>query len=115
MIYGLWRTAVDQAQVAAANAVGGKSNLRGTVPVTMLKVTGVDVTSAGRFEPAGPEDEVIAREDVAEGRYRKLVVTDGRVVGAILLGYAVEAPAVVKAVKECQDVTAWLERLRAGD
>ena len=115
MIYGLWRTAVDQAQVAAANAVGGNETSTGTVPVTMLKVTGVDVASAGRFEPAGPEDEVIAQEDVAEGRYRKLVVTDGRVVGAILLGYAVEAPAVVKAVKECQDVTAWLERLRAGD
>ena len=59
MIHGLWRTAVDQAQVAAANAVGGNETYTGTVPVTMLKVTGVDVTSAGRFEPAGPEDEVI--------------------------------------------------------
>jgi NADPH-dependent 2,4-dienoyl-CoA reductase/sulfur reductase-like enzyme/ferredoxin len=115
MISGLWPTAVDQAQVAAANAVGGTETYTGTVPVTMLKVTGVDLTSAGRFEPAGPEDEAIVHEDVAESRYRKLVVTDGCVVGAILLGYAVEAPAVVRAVKESQDVTAWLERLRAGD
>jgi NADPH-dependent 2,4-dienoyl-CoA reductase/sulfur reductase-like enzyme/ferredoxin len=115
LISGLWPTAVDQAQVAAANAVGGNKTYTGTVPVTMLKVTGVDLTSAGRFEPAGPQDEVIAHEEVGEGRYRKLIVTDGQVVGAILLGYAVEAPAVVKAVKESQDVTAWLERLRAGD
>ena len=115
VISGLWPTAVDQAQVAAANAVGGNETYTGTVPVTMLKVTGVDLTSAGRFEPGGPEDEVIVHDDIAESRYRKLVVTHGRVVGAILLGYAVEAPAVVKAVKESHDVTEWLERLRAGD
>jgi NAD(P)H-nitrite reductase large subunit len=115
LIFGLWPTAVDQAQVAAANVVGGNQIYTGTVPVTMLKVTGVDLTSAGRFEPAGPEDEVIAQEDVAESRYRKLVVKGGCIVGAILLGYAVEAPAVVRAVKEEQDVTASLEHLRAGD
>jgi NADPH-dependent 2,4-dienoyl-CoA reductase/sulfur reductase-like enzyme/ferredoxin len=115
LISGLWPTAVDQAQVAAANAAGGNETYTGTVPVTMLKVTGVDLTSAGRFEPAGPEDEVIAQDDVAESRYRKLVVNGGRVVGAILLGYAVEASAVVRAVKEEQDVTESLELLRAGD
>lgn len=114
-ISGLWPTAVDQAQVAAANAVGGNEVYTGTVPVTMLKVTGVDLTSVGRFEPGGPEDEVIALEDPAESRYRKLVLTNGRVVGAILLGYGVESPKVVRAVKEGQDVTAWLDQLRAGD
>jgi nitrite reductase (NADH) large subunit len=115
LVSGLWPAAVDQAQVAAANAVGGDEIYAGTVPVTMLKVTGVELTSVGRFEPVGPEEEVIALEDVAESRYRKLVVSDGRVVGAILLGYAVEAPAVVRAVKEGTDVTPSLDQLRAGD
>jgi NAD(P)H-nitrite reductase large subunit len=115
LISGLWPTAVDQAEVAAANAVGGNEVYAGTVPVTMLKVTGVDLTSVGAFEPEGPEEDVIALEDAAESRYRKLVVRDGRVVGAILLGYAVASPAVVRAVKEQQDVSAWLERFRTGD
>jgi nitrite reductase (NADH) large subunit len=115
LVSGLWPTAVEQAQVAAANAVGGDEIYTGTVPVTMLKVTGVELTSVGRFEPSGPEDEVIAQEDIAESRYRKLVVSDGTLVGAILLGYGVEAPAVVRAVKDGSDLTPWLGHLRAGD
>jgi nitrite reductase (NADH) large subunit len=114
-ITGLWPTAVEQAQIAAANAVGAEEMYTGTLPVTMLKVTGVDLTSVGRFEPKGPDDDVIALEDTAESRYRKLVVNDGKVVGAILLGYALEAPGIVRAVKEGRDVTRWLEELRAGD
>jgi NAD(P)H-nitrite reductase large subunit len=80
----------------------------------MLKVTGVELTSVGRFEAAPGEEEIVL-EDTAESRYRKLVVADGRIVGAILLGYAVEAPAVVRAVKDGQDVSSALDRLRAGD
>jgi nitrite reductase (NADH) large subunit len=115
LVSGLWPAAVEQAQVAAANVAGGDEIYSGTVPVTMLKVTGVELTSVGRFEPVGPEEEVIALEDVPESRYRKLVVSDGRVVGAILLGYGVEAPAVVRAVKDGTDVTPSLDQLRAGD
>jgi nitrite reductase (NADH) large subunit len=114
IVSGLWPFAVDQAQVAAANAIGGDEIYAGTVPVTMLKVTGVELTSVGRFEPSGSE-EVIAQEDNAESRYRKLVVSDGILVGAILLGYGVEAPAVVRAVKDGSDLTPWLGHLRAGD
>jgi nitrite reductase (NADH) large subunit len=114
-VAGLWPTAVEQAQIAAANAVGGDEIYTGTLPVTMLKVTGVELTSIGRFEPDGPDDEVIAFEDTAESRYRKLVVADGNVVGGILLGYALEAPGIVRAVKEGRNVTRWLEELRAGD
>jgi nitrite reductase (NADH) large subunit len=114
-IAGLWPTAVEQAQIAAANAVGADEIYGGTLPVTMLKVRGVELTSVGRFEPEGPGDEVIALEDAAEARYRKLVIHDGGLVGAILLGYPLEAAGVVRAVKDGRDVTPWLEQLRAGD
>jgi NADPH-dependent 2,4-dienoyl-CoA reductase/sulfur reductase-like enzyme/ferredoxin len=111
---GLWPTAVEQAEVAAANAVGGEERYAGTMPVTMLKVTGVDLTSVGAIEPT-PTGEAIALEDTAESRYRKLVVEDGKLVGAILLGYARESPGIVRAVKEQRDVARHLEHLRAGD
>ena len=114
-VAGLWPAAVEQAQVAAVNAVGGDETYAGTLPVTMLKVTGVDLTSVGRFEVEGPGEEAIVLEDAGEARYRKLVVADGRVVGGILLGYALEAQGIVRAVKDATDVSASLERLRAGD
>jgi nitrite reductase (NADH) large subunit len=78
------------------------------------QVVGIELTSIGRFEPEGPQEEVIALEDESEGRYRKLVIADGRIVGAILLGYSAEASPVVTAVKRSYDVSALLPELRAG-
>jgi NAD(P)H-nitrite reductase large subunit len=114
-VSGLWPSAVEQARVAAVNALGGDERYEAQPPVTMLKVTGVDLTSIGRFEAAGPDELELVFEDVAEQRYRKLVVADGRIVGAILLGHPLEAPAVVAAVKAGTDVTRWLPQLETGD
>jgi nitrite reductase (NADH) large subunit len=113
-VHGLWPAAVEQAEVAACSALGEEKDYVGTVPVTILKVVGIELTSIGRFEPEGPQEEVIALEDESEGRYRKLVIADGRIVGAILLGYSAEASPVVTAVKRSYDVSALLPELRAG-
>ena len=51
-VLGLWPTAVEQAEVAAENALGGDKAYAGSVPVTILKVVGIELTSIGRFEPA---------------------------------------------------------------
>ncbi len=112
---GLWPVAVEQARVAALNALGGNETYQPVVPVTALKVVGVDLTSVGRFEPRSEADLVIALEDTAAHRYRKLVITEGKIVGAILLGYPQEAQAVAAAVKQGRVVTSQLEALRAGD
>ena len=53
-MHGLWPAAVEQAEVAADGALGGDKAYRGTVPVTILKVVGIELTSMGRFEPERP-------------------------------------------------------------
>jgi NAD(P)H-nitrite reductase large subunit len=110
---GLWPTAVAQAEIAADNAVGGTKLYEAVTPVTILKVVGIELTSIGRFAAAGSHEEEIALED-ASGRYRKLVVADGRIVGAILLGYSKEVAAVRTAITRGYDVTRQLGALRAG-
>jgi NAD(P)H-nitrite reductase large subunit len=112
--YGLWPTAVEQGEVAADNATGGDKSYTGYVPVTVLKVVGIELTSIGRIEPE-PEDETIVLEEPDEDRYRKLVMDGDRVVGAILLGYSQEASLVTTAVKQRVDVSSLLPSLRAGD
>ena len=114
-VWGLWPTAVDQAKVAAANAVGASERYAGTVPVTMLKVSGVDLTSVVRYDPESDDEIVIADENEAESRYRKLVLSDGKIVGAILLGYSAEAAGITSAIKDERDMTPFVDRLRAGD
>jgi nitrite reductase (NADH) large subunit len=114
-VMGLWPAAVEQAEVAADNAAGGSKAYRGTIPVTALKVAGIDLLSAGRFEPE-EDDEVIAFTEDEGQRYRKLVVdAGGRVQGAILIGHATEGAGVTAAVRAKADVGASLDALRRGD
>ena len=113
-VLGLWPVAVEQAKVAAINAVGGQETYREAIPVTALKVVGVDLTSIGRFEAQSESEVEIALEDTNAHRYRKLVMAEGKIVGAILLGYPREAPAVTAAIQESLDVSDCLDALRAG-
>src|ERR1035437_2600877 len=114
-VAGLWPAAVDQARVAAEAAVLAETSpYQGTVPVTVLKVVGVDLTSIGEIEPRSKDDEVVVQEDESELRYGKLVISDGKIIGAILLGYSREVAHVTSAVKQGWDVTPALGALRAG-
>jgi len=111
--YGLWPAAVEQGEIAAENALGGARAYEGTVPVTMLKVVGVDLLSIGRFQPQDG-DTVIAIEDSEEHSYRKLVIADDRIVGAILIARQQDAPHVTDAVKHARDVSALMPALERG-
>jgi len=113
-IFGLWPVAVEQARVAAHNATGGAEQYQTAVPVTALKVVGIDLTSIGRVEASGPDERAIAQEDENGHRYRKLVVAGGVIVGAILIGHPQDAPGVTDAVKTKRDVSPLLDDLAAG-
>ena len=106
-IHGLWPVAVEQAEVAAENAVGGERPYAGTVPVTMLKVVGVELLSIGAIHGASE----IVEADAGSLRYRKLVLDDeGRAAGAILLGHPEHVQAVTAAVRESRplaDIDGW--------
>ena len=112
-VHGLWPAAVEQAEVAACGALGEEKAYVGTVPVTILKVVGIELTSMGRFDTE-PGDEEIVFEDEQTGSYRKLVIADGKIAGAILLGSGTEASPVVTAVKRGYDVRGQLDALRSG-
>lgn len=112
-VYGLWPVAVDQATVAAINAIGGDKTYLEKPPSTMLKVAGIDLMSIGRIEPESAYDEVIVFEDAETYHYRKLIISDGKIVGAILLGYTLEIPLVSAAIKEGRNVEPILNELRA--
>jgi nitrite reductase (NADH) large subunit len=113
-LWGLWPVAVEQAEIAAANATGEPRAYAGFVPSTLLKVVGADVMSVGVFEEA-PGDEVILDARPADYKYRKLVIREGRLAGAILIGHPSDTAVVAKVVKTKADISPLLARLRAGD
>src|SRR3984885_6543064 len=83
--YGLVEPAYEQARVLAQHLAGKTAAYGGSVVATNLKVSGVSVFSAGDF--IGAEgSETILLSDVRHGTYKKLVISEGRLPGAVLVG-----------------------------
>ena len=83
--YGLVEPAYEQARVLAQHLAGKAASYPGSVVATNLKVSGVSVFSAGDFIGADGS-ETILLSDVRRGTYKKLVIADGRLTGAVLIG-----------------------------
>jgi nitrite reductase [NAD(P)H] large subunit len=83
--YGLVEPAYEQARVLAQHLAGGAASYGGSVVATNLKVSGISVFSAGDFMGADGS-ETIVLSDVGNGTYKKLVISEGRLTGAVLVG-----------------------------
>ena len=83
--YGLVEPAYEQARVLAQYLAGGAAAYNGSVVATNLKVSGVAVFSAGDFI-GSDGSEAIVLSDVRAGTYKKLVISNGRLTGAVLVG-----------------------------
>ena len=83
--YGLVEPAYEQAKVLAAYLAGGTLDYSGSVVATNLKVSGVSVFSAGDFL-AAEGGETLVFNDERRGTYKKLVVANGQLTGAVLVG-----------------------------
>ena len=88
--YGLVAPLFEQARVAANHlAEYGIGRYEGTVTSTKLKVTGIELFSAGDFI-GNEETEEMIFQDVAGGTYKKLVIRDNKIVGAVLYGDTID-------------------------
>jgi len=88
--YGLVEPAYEQARVLAQHLAGGNASYSGSVVATNLKVSGVAVFSAGDFIAADGA-ETIVLNDARRGAYKKLVIANGRLTGAVLVGDTADA------------------------
>lgn len=85
-VYGIIPAAFEQARAAAHNMLGLDMPYAGTMWSNTLKVAGLHVTSIGEVHAAGPGFESVVRSDPGAGLYRKIVLQEGRLVGAIWMG-----------------------------
>jgi len=83
--YGLVEPAYEQARVLARHLSGRNAAYQGSVVATNLKVSGVSVFSAGDFL-GSDASEAILLSDIRRGTYKKLVIADGKLTGAVLVG-----------------------------
>ena len=98
--YGLVAPLFEQAKVCANHlALMGIGSYKGSVLSTKLKVTGIDLFSAGNFY-GGEHTEEIVLSDPAGGVYKKLVIKDDQLVGACLYGDTTDGAWYFKLLRE---------------
>ncbi|SFI36084.1 NAD(P)/FAD-dependent oxidoreductase [Bradyrhizobium sp. cf659] len=103
--YGLVEPAYEQARVLARHLAGRPAAYQGSVVSTNLKVSGVSVFSAGDFM-GGEGSESLVLTDRRRGTYKKLVIADGRLTGAVLIGDTVDALWYLELIRNCDKVAA---------
>jgi predicted pyridoxine 5'-phosphate oxidase superfamily flavin-nucleotide-binding protein/bacterioferritin-associated ferredoxin len=86
--YGLVAPLWEQAKVLADHITGcdPKAAYHGSRIATKLKVAGVELASMGTIEPGEERDEVVQFSEPHKGTYKKVLIRDGHLLGAIVLG-----------------------------
>ena len=112
--YGLVAPLFEQAKVAANHlAEMGIARYEGSVTSTKLKVTGIDLFSAGEFNE-GPDDETLVLQDPAAGVYKKLVVRDDRIRGAVMFGDTLDGTWYFQLLREGADISDFRKTILFG-
>jgi nitrite reductase (NADH) large subunit len=97
LTYGLVAPLWEQAAVLADTLTGGARRYAGSKTVTRLKVMGIELSAMGAMEAEAEDDEIVRFSERTRGVYKKLIVRQGRLAGAILLGDAARAPYLIQA------------------
>ena len=115
-VWGMIPPALDMARTVAQKVLGVESpDYAGTIPSNTLKVVGVDLTSIGTVRSEHEVEDAAFEEirAITPDRkvYKKFVVKDDRMIGAILLGSKKEAAKVTRTIKDGVSVADMKDRL----
>src|SRR5262249_52131539 len=114
-VFGLVAPIWDQAKACGARLAGDAAAVYVPPPVfTSLKITGIDVFSAGRLAAADAADEEITLHDEKRGFYKKVILRDDRVVGSVLYGSVADGPWYVELMRERADVSSIRDQIVFG-
>lgn len=112
-LYGLVAPLYEQAQILAETLVGKHSEYQGSVVSTKLKVTGIHLFSAGDFMDS-KETESLIFQDLTQQIYRKVVLKDNKIQGAILFGDVKDANWIFENLVNKTDMSKFRETLVFG-
>jgi nitrite reductase (NADH) large subunit len=102
--YGLVEPAYEQGRMLARHLAARDAAYQGSVVATNLKVSGVSVFSAGDFMGGVDGSEAILLNDIRRGTYKKLVIADGRLTGAVLIGDVTDALWYLELIRSRQPI-----------
>jgi len=112
--YGLVAPLFEQAKVCANHlAHMGIARYQGSVSSTKLKVTGIDLFSAGDFHGDETTEELVL-QDPGRGIYKKVVLKDHRIQGAVMYGDTIDGTWYFELMRDGTDVSDFRDKLLFG-
>ena len=112
-LFGLVAPLYDQAKVVAASLLGKDAAFQPVQTATKLKVTGVDLFSAGDFADAEGREDIVFR-DPARGVYKRLVIEADRLIGAVMYGDTADGSWFFGLIKDGTDISEMRDTLIFG-
>lgn len=111
--YGLVAPLWEMCRAMADYATDKPTGYAGSVTSTKLKVSGIELFSAGDFSGGGGAEDIVLR-DAARGIYKRVVVRDDRVVGAVLYGDTIDGAWYFDLLRKAEDISGIREALIFG-
>jgi nitrite reductase (NADH) large subunit len=106
-IYGIIPASFNQARTAAFNIAGQEKKYAGTIPSNTLKVVGLNLTAIGQVTPEEGIYEEFRKVIEEEGIYKKVVVKEGKLVGAIWMGTKEKVNEINRIILQQIDIEKW--------
>ncbi|MET0363967.1 MAG: nitrite reductase large subunit NirB [Sphingobium sp.] len=103
-VYGLVAPLWEMCRALADSQTGSPTGYTGSVTSTKLKVSGIDVFSAGDFSGGEGCEDIVLR-DATRGVYKRVIVKDDRLVGAVLYGDTADGNWYFDLLKKEEDVS----------
>jgi NAD(P)H-nitrite reductase large subunit len=108
----IWPNAYRQGMVAGRNMAGQRISFSGSIPMNSIAFYGIPTISVGVTNPPGEEEyEILVNLKEEEKRYRKLVLKEGVLVGAVLVGSVERAGVLTGLIREKRSVDTFKEVL----
>ncbi|MEJ5975113.1 nitrite reductase large subunit NirB [Novosphingobium sp. PS1R-30] len=102
--YGLVAPLWDMCRALADHATDAPTGYLGSVTSTKLKVSGIDLFSAGDFSGGDGAEDIVMR-DASRGVYKRVIVKDNKLVGAVLYGDTADGSWYFDLLKKGEDVS----------
>ena len=112
-LFGLVAPLYDQAKVVAQTLMGEDAAFKQKSLSTKLKVTGCDLFSAGDFADGETREDIVFR-DPARGVYKRLVIEDNALIGAVMYGDTADSNWFFGLIKDGTDIEEMRETLIFG-
>ncbi len=114
-VSGLWAVSTAQARVAALSLFGQEASYTQPNTTVSLKMDGIDVKSFGQTEATGAAHVALVDPSETDEQHRLLVVTGGRLAGAVFVGPPGTGALAGELIEKRPDLTPVLARLQNGD